>query len=171
MFRETIVDKWDIVTIHSRLLYTIPHMMNTRYRFYQTSRDPKQHHQLSCTVECERLLGLPPFWKILYCNVLVTDLSNKFVDWKCFGNGWCLMDAFRLNNFIRSRQVHSNNIWHNFHGSIGKFFGCMDHNLAWLYFSENDVCDSSAYLIHWDFAIMSLIVEAAQWLIQEHCSG
>ena len=47
----------------------------------------------------------------------------------------------------------------------------MDHNLAWLYFSENDVCDSSAYLIHWDFAIMSLIVEAAQWLIQEHCSG
>ena len=44
MFRETIVHKWDIVTIHSRLLYTIPRTLNTRYRFYWTSRDHKQRH-------------------------------------------------------------------------------------------------------------------------------
>ena len=44
MFRETTVDKWDIVTIHSRLLYTIAHKLNTRYRLYWTSRDHKQHH-------------------------------------------------------------------------------------------------------------------------------
>ena len=69
----------------------------------------------------------------------VIDLSNKFVDWKCFGNGWCLMVDFRLNYFIRSKQVHSNNRWRKFHGSIRKFFGCMGHNLAWIYFSENDV--------------------------------
>ena len=74
----------------------------------------------------------------------VIDLPNKFVDWKCFGDGLCLMDVFRLNYFIRFRQVHSNNRWHKFHGSIRKFFGCMDHNLAWLYFSENEVFDGSA---------------------------
>ena len=34
IFRETIVHKWDIVTIYSRLLYTIPPTLNTRYRFY-----------------------------------------------------------------------------------------------------------------------------------------
>ena len=53
----------------------------------------------------------------------VIDLTNIFVDWKCFGDGWCLMDAFRLNYFIQSRQVHSNNRWHKFH--IRKFFGCI----------------------------------------------
>ena len=98
----------------------------------------------------------------------VIDLSKRFVDWKCFGDGWCLMDAFRLNYFIRFRQVHSNNRWHKFHGSIRKFFGCMDHNLAWLYFSENDVFDGFAYVIYWDFAMVSLILEPAQWLFQEH---
>ena len=35
--------------------------------------------------------------------------------------------AFRFNYFIRSRQVHSNKRWHKLHGSIRKFFGCMDH--------------------------------------------
>ena len=44
MFREIIVDKKDIVTIHSRHLYTIPRTLNTRYYFYWTSRDHKQHH-------------------------------------------------------------------------------------------------------------------------------
>ena len=67
------------------------------------------------------------------------DLSNKFVDWKCFGDGLCLMDAFKLNYFIRFRLVQSNNRWHKLHGSIRKFFGRMDHNLTWLYFSENNV--------------------------------
>ena len=57
-----------------------------------------------------------------------------------------------------------------FHGSIRKFFGCMDHNLAWLYFSENNVIDGSVYVIHWDFAMVWLIVESVQWLIQEHFS-
>ena len=44
MFRETTVHKWDIVTIHSRLLYTTPCTLNTRYRFYLTPRDHKQHY-------------------------------------------------------------------------------------------------------------------------------
>ena len=33
IFRETIAHKWGIVTIHSRLLYTILRMLNTHYRF------------------------------------------------------------------------------------------------------------------------------------------
>ena len=82
-----------------------------------------------------------------------------------FRDGWCLMDAFRLNLFIRSWQVHSNNRWHKFQGSIIKLFGSMDHNLAWLDFSENDVFDCSAYVIPWDFVMVSMIVEPAQWLI------
>ena len=34
MFRETTAHKWDIVTILSRLLFTIPRTLNTHYRFY-----------------------------------------------------------------------------------------------------------------------------------------
>ena len=45
MFRETTVHVWDIVTIHSRLLYTIPGTLNTRYRFYWVSHGHKQHHK------------------------------------------------------------------------------------------------------------------------------
>ena len=154
MFRETIIHKWDIVTTLSHLLYTIPHTLNIRYLFYRTSHNHKQHHQLCCTTECERVPGLSPSWKILfYTSILlyssVIDLLNKFVDWKCFGGGWFLMGTFRSNYFIRSRQVHSNNRWYKFHGSIRKFFGCMDHNLAWLYFSENYVFDGSAYAMPW----------------------
>ena len=79
--RETIARKCDIVTIHSRLLYTISRILNTRYCFYRTSRDQKQHHQLCCTIECEGLPGRTPSWKIQYCNLLcIIDLSNKFVE-------------------------------------------------------------------------------------------
>ena len=46
----------------------------------------------------------------------------------------------------------------------------MDQNMAWVYFSENDVFDGSAYVIHWDFAMVSHIVEPEQWLIQDFCS-
>ena len=60
MFRGTFVHKWDIVTIHSRFLYTMLRTLNTRYHFYRASCDHKQHHQLCCTNECERLPGLPP---------------------------------------------------------------------------------------------------------------
>ena len=52
MFCETIVHKWDIVTIHFRLLNTITRALNTHYRFYRISRDHKEHHQLCCTIEC-----------------------------------------------------------------------------------------------------------------------
>ena len=162
MFRETIVYKWDIVTIQSCLLYIIPRTLNTCYRFYWTSRDHKQHHQPCCAIECEWFPGLPLSWKMLYCNLLCHWSVEGICNWKFFEDGWYLMGASRLNYFVASRQVHSNNRWHKFHGNIRKFFGCMDYNLAWLYFSENDVFDGPAYTIHWAFAIVSLIAEPAQ---------
>ena len=60
---------------------------------------------------------------VLKNSILQSHLSNKFADWMCFGDEWCLMDAFRLNYFIRFGQVRSNNRWHKFPGSIGKFIG------------------------------------------------
>ena len=72
--------------------------------------------------------------------------------------------------FIRSWQVRSNNRWHKFSGSIRKFFGCMDYNLTWLYFLENDVFDGCAHAFNWALAMVSLIVKPVKWLIQEHCS-
>ena len=62
---------------------------------------------------------------------------------------------YQLSGFIRFRLVYSNNRWHKFHGSIRKVFGCMDHNLAWLYFSENGVFDGFAYVIHYRTSTMT----------------
>ena len=151
---------------HSLLssIYHSPHIEH----LYWTSRCHKQHHQLFCTIECERLPRLPPSWKILYCNLLCHWSVEQICGLKVFRDGWCLMNTFRLNYFIRFWQIHSNNRWHKFHGRVRKLFEWIDQNLAWFYFSENDVFDGSAYVIHWDLAMVSLIVEP--WLIQEHCS-
>ena len=151
MFRETTVHKWDIVTIHSRLLYTIPARWTLAIAFIgllvTTSNVTSFFVPLSV-----KLSGLSPSWKILHCNLPVIDLSNKFVERKCFGDGLCLMDVFRLNCFIRFRQVNGNNRWHKFHGST-----------VWPDFT------------FWRMAFLmvpptSSIVEPGQWLFQEHCS-
>ena len=92
MFRETIVHKWDMVTIHSRFRYTISCTLNTLYYFCWASRDHKQHHQLSCTIECERLPGLPPSWKILYCNLLCHWCVELICGLKVF-RGWMVPDG------------------------------------------------------------------------------
>ena len=91
IFRETILHKWDIVTIHSNLLYTIPRTLNTHYRFYWTSHDHKQYHQSCCTIECERLTGLPLSWKILWCNLLCHWSVEQFCGLKVL-RGWVVSD-------------------------------------------------------------------------------
>ena len=162
MFCGVIVHKLDIVTIHSRLLYTIPRIASIGL-LVTTNSITSFVAQLSV----KGFLIYRHLEKFYTAISSVTDLSNKFMDWNCFENEWCLMDAFRLNYFTQSRQVHSNNRWHKFHGSIRKLFVCMDHNLTWLYLSSvNEVFD--AYAIHWTFAMVSLIAEPTQWLIQEH---
>ena len=103
MFRETIVHKWDIVTIHSRLLYTIPRMLNTRYRFYSTSSDHVQDHWFCCTIECQSLPGLPPLWKIIYCNLFLHWSVEQICGLKVFW-GWmvpdgCFQPSFDLGKY------------------------------------------------------------------------
>ena len=171
MFRESTVHKWDIVTIQSRLLYTIPRTLNTLaipFIGLLVTRNKITSFFVPLSVKGFLIYHRLEIFYTAISSVI--DLWTKFVEWKCFGVGWCLMDPCRLNHFIRCRQIHSNNRWHEFHVSIRKLFGCMDHNLAWLYFSENDIFHGSAYVIHWDFAMMFLIAEPGQWLIQEHCS-
>ena len=90
----------------------------------------------------ESVLGMDDAWWMLSGSTISSDLSKYRV----------IIDG---TNFMA--------------GSIRKFFGCMDHNQPWLYFSENDGFDGCACIIHWDFALVSLIAEPAQWLIQEHC--
>ena len=93
MFSETIVHKWDIVTIHSRLLYTI--VTTNSISSFVVPLSVKGF------LVCRRL---EKFYTAISSAI---DLSNRFVDRKCFGDGWCLMDASRFNYFIRSREVHS----------------------------------------------------------------
>ena len=171
MFRETIIQKWDIVTIQPPLFcIPFPHVEYLLSLLLDFSWPQKNITSFVVPLIAKGFLVYRRLEKFYTAISSVIDLSNKFMDWRCFGDRWCLMNAFRVNCYIRFREAHSNNRWHKFHGSIWKFFGCIDHKLAWLYFSENDVFDGSAYVIHWDFAIVSLIVELAQWLIQEHCS-
>ena len=112
MFWETTVNKWDIVNIHSRLLYTIPARWKLTIAFIgllvTTTNITSFFIPLNVVYCC--------FEKFCTAISSVIDLLNKFVDWMSFGDGWCLMDAFRLNYFIRFKQVHSNNRWHKFHG-------------------------------------------------------
>ena len=100
MFRETIVHKWQ--AIHSRLLYTI--LAIAFIGFLVTT------NRITSFVVPLSVKGFLIYRRLekLYTAISsAIDLSNKFVDRKCFGDGWCLMDAFRYNYFIRSRQVHS----------------------------------------------------------------
>ena len=112
MFWETTVNKWDIVNIHSRLLYTIPARWKLTIAFIgllvTTTNITSFFIPLNVVYCC--------FEKFCTAISSVIDLLNKFVDWMSFGDGWCLMDAFRLNYFIRFNQVQSNNRWHKFHG-------------------------------------------------------
>ena len=80
MFHETNVHVWDIVTIHSRLLYTIPGTLNTRYRFYWVSRGYKQHHKFFVPLSVKGFLVYRYLQKFYTTVSSVTDLSNKFVD-------------------------------------------------------------------------------------------
>ena len=80
MFRETLVHKWDIVTIYSRLLYTIPRTLITRYHFYRTSSDHKQHTSFVVPMSVKGLLVYRLLEKFYTTISSVIDLSNKFMD-------------------------------------------------------------------------------------------
>ena len=77
MFRETTVHKWDIVTIHFRLLYTIPRTLNTRYCLYWTSRDITSSF---LPLNVKSFLVYRRLEKFYTAISSAIDLSNKFVD-------------------------------------------------------------------------------------------
>ena len=114
MFCETTRHKWDIVTIHSRLLHTISRMLNTHYRFFGFHVTTNNITSFFAPLSVKGFLIYRCLEKFYTAISFVINLSIRFVDWKCFEDGWCLMDDFRLNYFIRFRQVLSNNRCTNF---------------------------------------------------------
>ena len=80
MFRETTVHKWDIVTIHSRLLYTIPRTLNTRYHLYWTSVTTNITTSSFVPLNMKGFLVYRCLKKFYTAISSVIDLSNKFVD-------------------------------------------------------------------------------------------
>ena len=90
MFCETTVRKWDIVTINSRLLYTIPARWTLAIAFIgllvTTSNVTSFFVPLSV-----KLSGLPPSWKILHCNLLCHWSAEQICGLKVF-LGWMVPD-------------------------------------------------------------------------------
>ena len=172
MFREIIFRKWDIVAIHSVFCIPFPKCWTLVIAFIGLLVTTNNITSFVAPLSVKGFLVYSRLEKLHTAISSAIDVSNKFVDWKCFEAGRWLMDAFSLNYFIRCRQVHSNNRWHKFHGSIRKLFWCMEHNLAQYHnnFRENYVFDCSTYVIRWDFVMVSFTLEPAQWLIQGHCS-
>ena len=77
MLRETTVHKWDIVTIHSRLLYTIPRTLNTCYRLYWTTNNITSSF---VPLNVKGILVYRRLKKFYTAISSVIDLSNKFVN-------------------------------------------------------------------------------------------
>ena len=80
MFRETTVHKWDIVTIHSRLLYTILRTLNTRYHFIGLLVTTSNITSSFVPLDVKGVLvyhRLEKFYTAISSGI---DLSNKFVD-------------------------------------------------------------------------------------------
>ena len=75
MFRETIVHKWDIVTIHSRLLYTILAIAFTGLLVTTSSIT-----SFVVPLSVKGFLVYRRLEKFYIAISSVIDLSNKFVD-------------------------------------------------------------------------------------------
>ena len=148
---------------HSRTL-------NTCYRFYWTSRD---HNKTSLallyhwewkaswsTAVLKNSILQSPLSLICRTNLWIESVSGMDGAW------WTLSGSTISSDFGKYTVIIDGT---NFVAASENSL-CVDHNLACLYSSENDVFDGSTYAIHWAFAMVSLIVEPAQWLIQEHCS-
>ena len=163
MFWETTVHKWDIVNIHSRILYTIPARWKLTIAFIGLLVTTTNITSFFIPLNVKGFLVYCCFEKFCTAISSVIDLLNKFVvEWVSgMDDVWWMLSGSTISSDLSEHTVIIDGT--NFMaGSIRKFFGCMDHNLPWLYFSENDGFDGCACIIHWDFALVSLIVEPAQ---------
>ena len=80
MFGETFVHKWDIVTIDSRLLYTILRTLNTRYHFIGLLVTTNNITSSFVPLNMKGFLFCHRLEKLYTAISSVIDLSNKFVD-------------------------------------------------------------------------------------------
>ena len=80
MFGETTVHKWDIVTIHSRLLYTILRTLNTRYAFIGLLVTTNNITSSFVPLNVKGFLVYHRLEKFYTAISSVIDLPNKFVD-------------------------------------------------------------------------------------------
>ena len=101
MFRETTVHKWDIVTIHSLFYIPFPARWTLAIAFIGLLVTTNNITSSFVPLNVKGFLVYRRLEKFYTAISSVIDLSNKFVDWKCFGDGWCLMGAFSLNYLIR----------------------------------------------------------------------
>ena len=159
MFRETTVHKWNIVTFNFRLLYTIPAHWTLTIAFIGLLVTTNNITSFFVPLNVKGFLVYRRLEKLCTAISSVIDLSNKFVDWKCFGNcgAWCMLSGSNISS------------------DLGKYTVIID--------GTNFVAEKSLGVcttIWPDFTFRrmaflmvpptSSIVEPAQWLIQEHCS-
>ena len=99
MFRETTVYKWDIVTIHSCLLYTILRTLNIFIELLVATNNITSSF---VPLNVKGFLVYHHLEKFYTAISSVIDLSNKFVDWKCSGMDgawWILSDSTISSDF------------------------------------------------------------------------
>ena len=97
--------------------------------------------------------------KLCTATSSVIDLSNKFVDWMCFGDGgaWCMLSGSNISSDLGKYTV----IIDGSNFMAEKSFGVC--TTIWPDFTFRRM----AFLM---VPPTSSIVEPAKWLIQEHCS-
>ena len=131
MFREITVYKCDIVPFTPVFCIPFPARWTLAITFIELLVTANNITSFFLPLSVKRFLVCRNLGKFYTAISSVIDLSNKFVDGKCFVDGWCQMNPLRLNYFIRLRKVHSNNRWHKFYGSIRKFFGSYTWPTIW----------------------------------------
>ena len=80
MFCESTVHKWDIVTIHSRLLYTIPRTLTLTIAFIGFLVTTNNSTNSFVPLNVKDFVVYHRLEKFYTAISFVTDLSNKFVD-------------------------------------------------------------------------------------------
>ena len=112
------------------------------------------------------------FWStaVLKNSILQSPLSSicrknlRIEFFSGMDGAWWMLSGWTISSDLGK---YTEIIEDKFHGSIRKVFGCMDHNLVWLYFSENGVFDSSAYLIHYRTSAMTYSINLLLLIVEK----
>ena len=97
-----------------------------------------------------------PLSLICWTNLWIESVSGMDGAWRIFSPSTISFDLGKYTVITNST---------NFMAGSENFLGYGPKSALTLLFG-NEVFDGFAYVIHWKFAMVSLIVEPAQWLIQ-----